>query len=285
MSKTENPEASRLYITSLARGLQVLAAFWEGNPSMKLADLADAAGLTKSAAQRFAHTLVALGYLRKNNVTKTYTLAPRSLEVGLRYLQTSPLVTGSNPYLHSLNRACQETCSVAEPDGLDMVYVSRFPAHKEMFVNMPVGMRIPMYCTASGRAVLSRVAPEQASQMLAACARVPITANTITDLGQLEALLAEARDNGFAWANSEYYNGDINIAAPIMTPTGIPVGSVNISAASSRWTLEAAKRELGPQVIETARAIGSSNAVRQIDTIAPFDAWRNAAHRRTPPSS
>jgi DNA-binding IclR family transcriptional regulator len=34
------------------------------------------------------------------------------------------------------------------------VYVSRFPAQEEMFINMPIGMRLPMYCTASGGALL-----------------------------------------------------------------------------------------------------------------------------------
>ena len=77
----------------------------------------------------------------------------------MKYVQTSPLVLGGNPFLHSLNRNCQETCSLAEPDGLDMVYVARFATHKEMFVNMPVGMRLPLYCTAAGRAVLSRLDP------------------------------------------------------------------------------------------------------------------------------
>src|SRR3546814_19565809 len=77
-------------------------------------DVAQASGLSKRATQRFTHTLFALGYLRKNPITKEFSLAPRSLEVGLRYLQTSPLVNGSNPYLHSLNRACQETCRSEE---------------------------------------------------------------------------------------------------------------------------------------------------------------------------
>jgi IclR family pca regulon transcriptional regulator len=223
MSAQENPEDSRLFITSLARGLQLLTAFRENRSSMKLAELALAANMSKSATQRFAHTLVALGYLRKNDVNKEYSLAPRSLEVGLRYLQTSQFIRITNPYLHSLNRACQETCSLAELDGLDMVYVSRFPAQKEMFVNMPIGMRVPVYCTASGRALLSRLAPERASELLAACTRVAYTTETITDLRRLEELLAEARSNGFAWANGEYYNGDLNISAAILTPNGNPI--------------------------------------------------------------
>jgi DNA-binding IclR family transcriptional regulator len=250
---------SRLYINSVARGLQLLAAFTEDQPAMKLGDLAVAAGMTKSAAQRFAYTLVALGYLRKNEATKVYSLAPGSLEVGLRYLQTNQLVKTANPYVHALNRACQETCMVAELDGPDVVYIARFPTHREMFVNMPIGMRLPVYCTATGRSILSRLPDETASALLAACERVAYTAETITDLERLKDLLVEARDRGFAWANGEYYNGDINISAAILTPSGKPIGAVGVSAPSTRWTLPRAIADLGPQVVETARAIGSSS--------------------------
>lgn len=257
-----DPEESRLFVSSFARGLRVLTAFWEGAASMKLAELADAAGMSKSAAQRFTHTLVTLGYLRKDPETKEFSLSPRSLDVGLRYLQTSNLVAGANSYLHALNRSCQETCSLAEPDGTDMVYISRFPAHKEMYINMPIGKRIPMYCTASGRAVLSRMNREVAMGLLRRCDRVPYTANTLTSLARLAERLDEARAQGYAWANSEFYRGDINISAPIVDPAGIPVAAVNISAASSRYTLARAREELAPQAIETARAIGGSSAVR-----------------------
>ena len=246
---------SRLFITSLDRGLQVLTAFSERRASMRLPELAQAAEMSRSSVQRFAYTLEALGYLRKDGASKEFSLAPRSLEMGLRYLQTSVLVKAANPYLHSLNRACKETCSLAEPDGLDMVYVARFPAHKEMFVNMPVGMRIPMFCTASGRAILSRLEGNVALDVLRRSTRVPYTANTITDLARLKDLLSEARAIGFAWADSEYYSGDVNISAPILDASGAPIASVNISAAASRFKLTQAKLELGPQAVETARAI------------------------------
>jgi IclR family transcriptional regulator, pca regulon regulatory protein len=259
MNDAAQGEKSRLYINSVVRGLRLLTAFTEDRPAMKLGDLAVAAGITKSAAQRFAYTLVTLGYLRKNETTRVYSLAPRSLEVGLRYLQISQLVKTANPYVHALNRACQETCTVAELDGHDVVYIARFPALREMFVNMPIGMRLPVYCTATGRSILSRLADETASTLLATCERVAYTSETITDLGRLKDLLAEARERGFAWANGEYYNGDINIGAAILAPSGMPIGAVNVSAPSTRWTLASAIADIGPQVVETARAIGSSN--------------------------
>ena len=165
---------------------------------MTLPELAEATGLSKSSVQRFTHTLWTLGYLRKDPASKKFSLGPWSLELGMKYVQTSPLVLGGNPFLHSLNRNCQETCSLAEPDGLDMVYVARFATHKEMFVNMPVGMRLPLYCTAAGRAVLSRLDPDVAHWLLERSDRRSHTAATITGMDALLAELEFARRHGYA---------------------------------------------------------------------------------------
>jgi DNA-binding IclR family transcriptional regulator len=43
----------------------------------------------------------------------------------------------------------------ASPDGADVVYVARFAGHKSIAVHMPLGRRLSMYCTASGRSYLS----------------------------------------------------------------------------------------------------------------------------------
>lgn len=262
-----HPEDSPLFVAALARGITLLTAFNEGRPAMTLPELAEATGLTKSAVQRFAHTLWVQGYLRKHPQTKRFSLAPQSLELGMRYAQTSALVLGGNPFLHSLNRTSQETCSLAEPDGLDMVYVARFATHKQMFVHMPVGMRLPIHCTAAGRAVLSRLDPERARALLLRCERKPYTANTLTDIDALMAELDFARGSGFARANGEFYQGDITISAPVLDPVGTPVGAVNVSVPSSRWTFEQAQTVFGPQVLETAHAISAS---RTIGLTQPF---------------
>lgn len=263
-SPDESPEASRLFVTSLARGLNVLTAFWEGKPSMNLAELADATGMTKSAIQRFTHTLLAVGYLKKDPLTKEYALAPRTLEVGLRYLQTSALLNSATPYLHALVRTCEETTTLSERDGLHMTYISRFPTHKEMFVNMPLGMRIPMYCTAGGRAIMSHLDPKEVTEILEQSERVAYTSTTLTRIAEIRSAVAQAREDGFASTNGEYYTGDITVSAAILGPSGQPLGAVNVSAPSSRWSFEEACAGLGPQVVAAARAIGSSSAVRQL---------------------
>jgi IclR family pca regulon transcriptional regulator len=262
-SSDDAPEESRLFVTSLARGIKVLTAFWEGKPSMNLVELAEAAGMTKSAAQRFSHTLLTIGYLKKDPVTKEYSLAPRSLEVGLRYLQTNSLLSSATPYLHALTRTCEETVTLSERDALHMTYISRFPSHKEMFVNMPLGMRIPMYCTAGGRAFMSRMGTKEVTEILEQSERVAYTSTTMTRINEIRNAVAQATEDGFASTNGEYYTGDITVSAAILGPSGEPLGAVNVSAPSSRWSFEQARAELGPQVVEAARAIGSSGFARQ----------------------
>jgi len=255
------PEDSPLFVAALARGISLLTAFTEGRPAMTLPELAEATGLTKSAVQRFAHTLWTLGYLRKDPLSKKFSLAPWSLELGMKYARTSALVLGGSPFLHALNRTSQETCSLAEPEGGDMVYVARFATHKEMYVNMPVGMRLPLYCTAAGRAVLSRLDESRARELLERRERIAYTPGTLTDMDALLAELDFARRHGYARSNGEYYPGDITISAPVLDAGGTPVGAVNVSVPSSRWSFEQAQAVFGPQVLETAHAIGASRTV------------------------
>lgn len=250
-------EKSPLFASTLARGLEVLTAFRAGYPSMNLPELAAATGMTKSAVQRFTFTLEALGYLRKD-AQKRYRLTPRALTLGFGFLQTDALIERATPYLHELNQRCHESCNLSEPDAYDMVFVARFPSHNRVMIPMPLGLRLPMYCTASGRAYLSRLEPEQSRQMLEEMPREAYTPSTLVDLEGLISTIEATRETGYAWADSEYFPGDISLAAPIVDAGGHPLGAINVGVPASRWSVEDARRELAPLLIETARAISSA---------------------------
>ncbi|MCY1528900.1 Bacterial transcriptional regulator [compost metagenome] len=86
----------------------------------------------------------------------------------------------------------------------------------------------------------------------------------------MDALLAElefARRNGYARSNGEFYPGDITVSAAVLDAGGTPVGAVNVSVPSSRWSFEQAQAVFGPQVMETAHAISAS---RTLGRTRPF---------------
>lgn len=248
---------SPLFNQSLEKGLAVLLAFNPQSETMNLAEIAVRCGMSKSAAQRFAYTLEVLGYLRKDPATKRYSLTAGTLALGYRYLLVNRTVERANPFLLDLNRACGETVNFSEPLGTDMVYVGRFPTSRTTPVHMPLGRSLPMYCTSAGRAYLSLLPHSERRALLEASDRVAYTRSTVIEVPKLLALCAEASERGYAYAASEYYEGDLNVGAAVVDASGCPLGAVNISAPATRWTLARVHRELAPLVIETARLIST----------------------------
>ena len=249
-----------LFNDSAQKALAVLEAFGQGRRVLKLAEAAELAGITKASAQRCIHTLEVLGYLRRDRRSTGWVLTPRALGIAHAYLSGYHLIEQATQHLVDLNRATGESVSLSEPDGTEMVFVARFPSHKRFPIHMPIGTRLPMYCTASGRAYLSALPAAEAQRLLRQSALRPLTPMTITDSRRIMELIEAAHVDGYASSEQECYRGDVTVAAPVIREGGHPVGAINISAPTSRWTLEEMRGKLAPLVMETARALSSAAA-------------------------
>jgi DNA-binding IclR family transcriptional regulator len=123
----------------------------------------------------------------------------------------------------------------------------------------PVGMRVPMYCTSSGRAWLSCLDEAQARALLEAAPRPARTAATLTAVDDILAKVAEAA--ALAWPpTARSCSWATWASAPRWWTAAQPVAAVHIAPPTSRWTLDEAQRKLGPMVIECARAISQAMA-------------------------
>ncbi|ALU89676.1 IclR family transcriptional regulator [Herbaspirillum rubrisubalbicans] len=262
MREVEESPSDMLFNQSLEKGLAVLRAFNAQRRTMTLGDVASATGISKSSAQRMVHTLEALGYVCKHPKTRRYQLTPKVMEVGYNYLAADILVDVANPFLSELANITGETVNLTEPYHCEMVYVARFVASKFIPIHMPIGSRIPMYCTASGRAYLSALSAAEAQTILMASDRVVHTPHTLTEVDDIMQALVATRERGFASNREELFLGDMTIASPIFNSERTPVASVHVVAPTSRWTLEDAEKKLGPLVLDCARAI--SNSVRTL---------------------
>ena len=254
------PVADPLFNQSLEKGLDVLRAFDAAHRTLTLAELATLTGMSKGSAQRTVHTLQVLGYVGKHPQTRRFLLLPKVIEIGFNYLAAHPLIRAANPYLSQLASASGETASLTEPVGLEMVYVAQLPTTKFIPVLTPVGMRIPMYCTSSGRAYLSHLPEAEVRAILDASDRPARTPATLTEVDAIMARIADCRQVGYATNCEELFLGDMGVAAPILNSKGQAVGAVHLSPPTSRWTLEEAQKKLAPMVIECARAISQSIA-------------------------
>jgi DNA-binding IclR family transcriptional regulator len=177
------------------------------------------------------------------------------LEFGHTVLATNQLREHVQPHLDALNKRTGETVNLMELEGQEIVYVARFPSLHAVSVDLHVGSRLPAFCTAAGRAILSRMEPAEASAHLKAARRTAMTRFTVTDLAELREALDTAREQGYALNNQEAFIGDISVAAPLLDPRGHPLGAVNIAVPSPRWQLDDVLQKLVPQLLKTVAAV------------------------------
>jgi IclR family transcriptional regulator, pca regulon regulatory protein len=241
------------FVQSLERGLAVIRAFDGDHAELSLSDVARTTGLPRAAARRFLLTLVDLGYVRTDG--KLFALRPRILELGYAYLSSIALPDVAQPHMEALVARVHESCSLSVLDNGDIIYVARVPTRRIMTVAINVGTRFPAYATSMGRVLLAGLSREDQDDYLAAADLRPLTPKTIHEAGKLRTALDRVASAGFAMVDQELEVGLRSIAVPVHDADGSVVAALNVSMHVGRGSADAARRELLPQLRETAGAI------------------------------
>lgn len=241
------------FVQSLDRGLAVIRAFGPDRERLSLSEVARATGLTRAAARRFLLTLVRLGYVRSDG--REFSLRPRVLELGYAYLSGLAMPEVAAPHLEELVARLRESSSISVLDGHHIVYVARVPTKRIMTVAISVGTRFPAFATSMGRVLLAGLSEEELDRYLAEATLEPLTAQTVTDPGQLREIVREVARQGYAVVDQELEEGLRAIAAPIRGSGDGVAAAINVSAHASRVSLEAMRTDLLPALLETARQI------------------------------
>ena len=247
-----------LFISSLAKGLNVMLCFGGGWEALGLRDIAQRTGLSTGAAQRITHTLTQLGYLRKDERTRRYRPSPRMLEFTYQFLRASPLYEVAIPVVIGLRDETQETVNVSLLDQTDAVVLIRMPSQRRINPSSVIGRRIPACVVSTGRAILSRLAPEEARAIIDATGLAQLTPRTETDPGTLAALVAQAREDGFAMVEEQSVLGELSIAAPVVDASNRPIAALGITTSTAYWTPDAMREKLAPLVMRAATTVSRS---------------------------
>lgn len=244
-----------LFVQAIARAMQVLSAFQEAGRPLTLHEIATAAGVGKSAAQRVVHTLRQLGFIERDTDDRGYLPGIRILDFTRDYLRLNPLVARASPVLLELRRSVRERVDLSLVDGVRLVYATRLQSKRETFFATLVGQSVPIYCTSGGRAVMAHLSDTEVEDVIARSDRREITPKTITDPERIWAKVHEARKNGFALALEEILLGEVAIATAVLAPDGRPLGAIHVAGSLSEWDAETFCRRFAPLAVEAAGAI------------------------------
>lgn len=255
---------SKEFVTSLARGLTVLAAFTPEQPSLGLSDLSRACGLGKRTTYRLAETLVALDYLVQDPSTKQYAPGLRVLGLGFSVLESLEVRVRARPFLDELSRLTGEFVSLGVLDGTELVLVETVkPAGITVGVQTYVGWRVPAYLSSHGKIWLESLTHEELVELYPDENLEPRTEWSIRTRTDLEAELAEVRVQGYAINDQQSAIGVRSVAAPVRDRSGALVGALNIAVPTARASVDYLRSELAPLTLKFAarlsQALGASS--------------------------
>ncbi|MCR8550522.1 helix-turn-helix domain-containing protein [Salipiger sp. P9] len=244
-----------LMVRAVEKAFRVLSTFDESRPRQTLTQLAESAGLDRSAAQRFSHTLWKLGYLHKDQRNKTFELTPKALSLAYQYTRSSPIVLRAHPYLSHLNKATEETISLTVLDGTEVIYLSRYLSPNVLDTDVMIGSRLPAYCSAGGLAILSTMPDAEVDALLDASDLRAFTRRTIFDREGIKAAVETARTRGFAMVEEQIYAGDITIAVALRLPGSDRVAAVSLGASLFRYDAQQIVSRFAPMLMGATRSM------------------------------
>ena len=251
MRRDGNPE----FIEALARGLDVLRCFRPGVPAMTLSEIAAATGLARPTARRILITLEQLGYVRSEE--RGFSLTPRVLDLGMAYVGSLSLWDLAAPHLRALVRQTGESCSVAQLDGSDIVYVARAAVPKLVTLAVTIGTRFPALQTSLGKVLLAALSPDDLGKALAEPSRSGVTPRWTPAREEIDAALRDVRAKGWSVTDQDLALGIRSVAAPVRDGDGRVVAAVNVNAHAAETTVDTLVDHHLPLLLQAASAISA----------------------------
>ena len=175
--------------TSVERAFELLDHIAAAGPNgLTLAELAAEVPTAKSTTHRYVTTLLELGVVRRDAAGRLL-LGLRLVELAGALLDGDNLRLAAEPVLHELVARTGETVHLGVPsaDG-HVVYIAKVESPQSVRLVSRIGARIPMHCSAMGKALLALMDGPQLQAALGAPARGAHDAHA--DVGWT-ALLAE----------------------------------------------------------------------------------------------
>jgi len=248
------------FIEALARGLEVIAAFEPGRPVMSLADVANATGLARPTARRILLTLAELGYVRPAG--GGFSLTPRVLELGIAYVRSMGLWDIARPHMERLVARTNESSSIAQLDGSDIVYVARVSVPKIVTLAVEIGTRFPALATSLGKVLLAALPGDEVDRVLAQPSRSGVQPRRQAAVAERDAELREVRARGWALTDEQLAPGIRSVAAPLRDGSGRVIAALNVNAHAAETSVDRLVGQHLPLLLTTAGEISADFARR-----------------------
>lgn len=233
---------------AILRVPEVLMALASTPGGRSLAELAPTLSVPKTSLHRLLRTLERGGYLTSQG--GVYRLGPTSFQLASLIGRSAPstaLPASARPTLEKLAQETQETVMLGVLSGEEpeILYVDVIDSAAPIRFTLTIGDRRPLYCAASGKAILAFLPEDRQRVYLDRADFIAFTPQT-SGKQDMPALLREIGTSAVAFDNGGKVTGAAGLASPIFDRTGEAIASISVAGPSER--IEANRARLEPLV-------------------------------------
>ena len=221
-------------VKSAARVIDILELLADVTEGMTLSELCIALLIPASSMHALVNTLIAKGYLLKDEASQRYLLGPKLPQITAIFNSHLDLTSIADPYMRHLVEITGESTFVTRLDRDKITILKVHPGLGVIRIFNMVGSHLPAHATGSGKAQLAYLTEAEVDQIYPnenLPAILPATIKTKTELKQALHLIREA---GYALDEEEAEAGVWAMASCIRDGSGRPMASLSISAPSFR---------------------------------------------------
>ncbi len=217
---------------ALARGLQIMAMFDEAHRAQTLSEVAERTRLPRATARRALLTLLALGFVEQDG--RVFRLTARVLRLAAAYLTSNAVSVLLQPACDRVMRAVGESCTGAVLEDDEVVMIARALPAQLVPAGVGIGYRLPAYCSALGRVLLSGLSDAALEAYLARTVPTAQTPFTKTEIADVRDAVQAVKAEGYCFVDQEAEVGFRSVAVPLRRFDGTLVAALNVGARVER---------------------------------------------------
>lgn len=186
-----------MLVKQAANVLELLEYFAEIQRPATLTEISQALGWPRSSTYNLLSTLVDRGFLYEPQNRFGLYPSPRWLALAQRVTDAQPLPRSVYAMISELVEETGETAAIGASAGLFAVFLHVAESRLDVRYTAPVGHRLPIHATATGRAILAQYTKAERDWILRRVQFERYTRSTLMSIEDVETELNRAAERGW----------------------------------------------------------------------------------------
>jgi IclR family acetate operon transcriptional repressor len=236
------------------RTLAILELLGQHRLGLNLSEIARELELPINTVSRISTTLQQRGYLQRREDDRRFVLTHKLFDLARPQVREKSLVLCALESLKWLRDTTGETTQLLATVNHKVTLLEQCVSSQPIKVSSTIGLQVPMYSCAPGKAVLAHLPPAELDTFFAQVTLKQFTPSTLASRHALEADLLKTRKRGFATDIAEGLEGIHCVAAAILDEYRYPVAAITVMSPSFRVKRDQFEK-LGHLCIQAAQSI------------------------------